>query len=60
MDISYQDRLDIGVDDYLEMIGGKTASLIESALWMGALLGTDDVTVIERFRHCGRNLGLAF
>ena len=60
LDISYQDRLDIGVDAYLEMIGGKTASLIESALWVGAMLGTDDETVIERFRQCGRGLGLAF
>ena len=60
LDISFQDRLDIGVDAYLEMIGGKTASLIESALCIGALLGTDGEEVIERFRRCGRNLGLAF
>lgn len=60
LDISYQDRLDIGVDAYLDMIGGKTAGLMGSALWIGALLGTDDEGVIERFHRCGRNLGLAF
>ena len=60
LDISFQDRLDIGVDAYLEMIDGKTASLIESALWIGALLGTEDEGVVEGFRRCGRNLGLAF
>ncbi len=60
LDISFQDRLDIGVDAYLDMIGGKTAGLIESCLWVGAILGTDDQRVGERFRRCGRNLGLAF
>ena len=60
LDISYQDRLDITVEAYLEMIGGKTASLIESALRIGALLGTDDEGAIERLQRCGRKLGLAF
>jgi len=60
LDISYESRLDIGVADYLEMIDGKTATLIGCSLELGALLGTDDEPVIRGLWDFGRNLGLAF
>ncbi len=60
LDISYEDRFDITVDDYLKMVEGKTAALIACALEVGALLGTDDEGIIESFRDIGRPLGLAF
>ncbi len=60
LDISFEDRLDIGVDDYLKMIGGKTAALFACSLKIGALLGTDDERPIENLSEFGRNLGLAF
>ena len=60
LDISYESRLDIGVADYLEMIDGKTAALIGCSLELGALLGTDDETVLRGLWGFGRNLGLAF
>ncbi len=60
LDIAYETRLDVDVADYLEMIDKKTAALIECSLELGALLSTDDESVIERFRNFGRNLGLAF
>lgn len=60
LDISYEKRLDITVNDYLRMIEGKTASLIACALEAGALLGTDDERLINDFRTLGRNLGLSF
>ncbi|MFQ6121540.1 MAG: polyprenyl synthetase family protein [Dehalococcoidales bacterium] len=60
LDISYESRFDISVNDYLSMIEGKTAALIACSLEIGALLGTDDKPVIESFRDIGRNLGLAF
>jgi geranylgeranyl diphosphate synthase, type I len=60
IDISYEDRLDIGVSDYLQMIDKKTASLIARSLEMGALLGTDEEPVIQNFQKLGRSLGLAF
>jgi len=60
LDISYESRLDIGLNDYLNMIGGKTAALIAASLETGALLGTDDEQVIGEFRDIGRSLGLAF
>jgi len=60
LDISYETRLDVGVADYLDMIDKKTAALIASSLELGALLSTNDESVIEHFRNFGRNLGLAF
>jgi geranylgeranyl diphosphate synthase, type I len=60
LDIDYEKRLDITVPDYLQMIGGKTASLIACSLEVGALLGTDDNRVINDFRRLGWDLGLSF
>ncbi|MCL0082470.1 polyprenyl synthetase family protein [Dehalococcoidia bacterium] len=60
LDMSYEERLDISIDDYLEMIGLKTAALFECSLKLGALLGTDDERAIEGLGRFGRNLGLAF
>ncbi len=60
LDISFEERLDVGVDDYLNMVEGKTAALFSCSFGIGALLGTDDGTKIERLSEFGRNLGLAF
>ncbi|MBI4304226.1 MAG: polyprenyl synthetase family protein [Chloroflexi bacterium] len=60
LDISYESRFDIGVDDYLRMIEGKTAALIACCLEVGALLATDDERVAENLGKAGRSLGLAF
>ena len=60
LDMSYEERLDISIDDYLEMIGLKTAALFECSLRLGALLGTEDERVIEGMGRFGNNLGLAF
>ncbi len=60
LDMSYEERLDISIEDYLEMIGLKTAALFECSLKLGALLGTDDERAIEVMGRFGNNLGLAF
>ena len=60
LDLSFESRLDVTVNDYLDMIGKKTGSLIECSFHMGALLGTDDQNCISAFSKCGRILGLAF
>jgi len=60
LDISYENRLDIGVDDYLEMIQRKTADLIACSLEVGALLGSDDEAVVRGLFAFGRDLGLAY
>lgn len=60
LDISFESRLDIGVDEYLDMIDKKTGALIGCTLELGALIGSDDPSVAASFRRCGRKLGAAF
>ncbi len=60
LDISFEDRLDITPEEYLKMIGLKTGRFIEIAVKIGALLSTDDETIIENYSTFGKYLGLAF
>jgi geranylgeranyl diphosphate synthase type I len=50
----------MSVDLYFEMIGKKTAALIAASVEAGAVLATDDETIIERYRAFGWALGVAF
>ncbi len=47
-------------DDYLKIVGGKTASLIECSTSLGAYLGGARGEELERFARFGRLLGIAF
>lgn len=59
-DMAFERRLDVTVDDYLGMIGGKTAALLECAAKLGALLGGADRETVDRLGAFGRDVGLAF
>ena len=50
----------MSVDLYFEMIGKKTAALIAASVESGAVLATDDETLIDRYRSFGWALGIAF
>lgn len=60
MDMSFETSDDVTVDQYLDMVGRKTGALIESAMYMGALVATGDTDAAKVFGLCGRRLGLAF
>lgn len=60
MDISYEERLDLGEDDYWPMITGKTAALLAGCCQMGAILGGADPATEAAYRDFGLALGLAF
>ncbi|OHD66178.1 MAG: hypothetical protein A2176_08020 [Spirochaetes bacterium RBG_13_51_14] len=60
LDIDFEQRSEIDIDDYLAMIKGKTAALIACSMELGVLSGTDDADTIQRFRDFGENLGIAF
>ncbi|MBI2847498.1 MAG: polyprenyl synthetase family protein [Chloroflexi bacterium] len=60
LDINYQYRMDVSVDDYFRMVDGKTAALMSCSLEMGAMLGTDDERVVSLMSRCGQMLGLAY
>ena len=50
----------MSVDYYFDMIGRKTAALIAGSAEAGAVLATDDESVITAYRRFGWALGLAF
>lgn len=60
LDISYEDRADLTVDDYWPMVSGKTAALLSACCHIGALLGDADEARQEAYRAFGHYLGLAF
>lgn len=60
LDISYEDKEIISIEDYWLMIGGKTAALISTCTELGAILSGTKQEVIENYRTFGNNLGLAF
>ena len=60
LDMSYEKRTDLGVEDYWPMISGKTAALLSGCCALGALLGGADEPEIDAYRSFGHYLGLAF
>jgi len=60
LDMSFENREDVKVDDYWAMVTGKTASLLSSSCLIGAILGNADNPTQEAYRSFGHFLGLAF
>jgi geranylgeranyl diphosphate synthase, type I len=60
LDISFERRTDVTVDEYMEMIGRKTAALLAASLQAGAILADDAPETAEAFRSFGYHIGLAF
>jgi geranylgeranyl diphosphate synthase, type I len=59
LDISFEDRDEVDLDEYIDMIDKKTASLIEGALQIGAVINIDKEKIAP-FKKFGNYLGLAF
>lgn len=60
LDISFQSRSELGVEEYWPMISGKTAALLSSCCALGAILGGADQAAVDAYRSFGHYLGLAF
>ncbi len=60
LDIAYESREDLGLDDYWPMISGKTAALLAACTELGALVAGVSSSVRAQYRDFGLNLGLAF
>ncbi|MDO8614685.1 MAG: polyprenyl synthetase family protein [Dehalococcoidia bacterium] len=60
MDIEFEQRLDVSVQAYLQMIEKKTGALFDASLSLGALAAGADARLVEAMGSCGRLLGLAF
>lgn len=60
LDMSYEKRNDLSVEDYWPMISGKTAALLSACCQIGSLLGGADDSNQDAYRSFGHYLGLAF
>ncbi len=60
LDIGFEQRDDVTVDEYLRMIDGKTAALIGAGISIGTIIGRGTLAQQESLGHFGRSLGLAF
>lgn len=59
-DVDFEGRMDVTVDEYMEMIRLKTSVLLGCACGMGALMADADFESQVAFFNYGVNLGLAF
>ncbi|MEC7838257.1 MAG: polyprenyl synthetase family protein [Chloroflexota bacterium] len=59
-EIENSNNVNIKLEDYLDVIFKKTASLFATSSMSGALLGGSDENDIQNLYSYGRNLGLAF
>lgn len=60
LDMDFENRTDVPMDEYMQMIGLKTGVLIACAAKMGALIAGASETDCEELYAYGYNLGLAF
>lgn len=60
LDMDFEKRETVATDEYITMIANKSATLIEAAALIGALLSTDDQQIVLAYGQFARNLGIAF
>jgi len=60
LDMWYEKLDDLPMEEYWEMVSGKTAALLACCTEMGALLGGADSETCEKYHQVGHLLGLAF
>ncbi len=60
LDMDFEKRQTVGIDEYLDMIRLKTSVLLGGALKIGALIGGADLADAELLYSFGEHLGIAF
>jgi geranylgeranyl diphosphate synthase type I len=60
LDISFETRHNVSMDEYFLMIYGKTGSLIKAAFEIGAILGNADPETKSKLIFCAESLGKAY
>ena len=59
LDISYENKPEISIEEYMQMIESKTVSLIKGAILIGAVLNLDKKG-LSSFEDFANHLGIAF
>ena len=60
LDMDFEHRDDVSLDEYMNMITLKTSVLIAASLQMGGILGGGSLGNLELLYEAGRKIGLAF
>lgn len=60
LDMDFESRMDVSIDEYIRMIADKTGALIGGAAKIGALIGGASDKDAELMKQYGEALGLAF
>jgi geranylgeranyl diphosphate synthase type I len=60
LDLSYENRDHVSLDEYWSMVAGKTAALLSASTELGALSAVDDEQICKCYRSFGKSLGMAF
>lgn len=60
LDIDFEKRSYVSIEDYWKMIEGKTAALFSACTQLGAIVARCDPNVVSHYQNFGRALGLAF
>lgn len=60
LDLAYERADQVTLEQYFEMVHGKTAALIAAACEIGARIGTSDAMVYRTLANFGEHLGVAF
>ncbi|MAU25725.1 MAG: polyprenyl synthetase [Flavobacteriaceae bacterium] len=60
LDIDFEKKQEISLDEYLLMITYKTAELIGASMKMGAIIANATMVEQEKIYEFGKNLGIAF
>ncbi|MFC1959433.1 polyprenyl synthetase family protein [Chloroflexota bacterium] len=60
LDMSFEDKQSVEIDEYIAMISGKSAALIATSMQLGALVAGLSLDASMAYAAFGKNLGLAF
>jgi geranylgeranyl diphosphate synthase, type II len=60
LDMNFENRNDVTIPEYIQMIELKTSVLVAAAFQMGALIGGATDTEAEHLYEFGKNVGIAF
>ncbi len=60
LDINFESRPRVAIDEYLEMIRLKTSVLLGFSMFAGAYLARGDEVLAESYYHVGEKMGMAF
>lgn len=60
LDLDFEERLDVTINEYFIMIEKKTAKLIENSMVIGGMIAKGNIDSIRSLAAIGKSLGLAF